>query len=242
MKSNFIFTDGASRGNPGPGGWGAIVVLGEKVHELGGGEKQTTNNRMELLAAIEALHLLSKKLSTNNHQLSATLYTDSSYVLKGATVWIHGWKKNGWKTKAKDDVLNKDLWKKFLNVSEGLKISWKLLLGHSGIPGNERCDEIATSFADGEKIKLYSAPLSKYSVDVSITGNSGSPKNHKLKPKSSAKPYSYVSSVGGVVKTHVTWAECEAQVKGKSGALFKKSLSGQDEKNIIAKWKKSRDS
>jgi ribonuclease HI len=236
-----IFTDGSSRGNPGPGGWGAVVVYNDgelKAAELGGRENHTTNNRMELTAVISALDFVSKHTKIQGLARTIQVNTDSSYVLRGATLWIHGWKKNNWKTKTKDDVLNKDLWEHFLKVRSDLKISWNLLKGHSGVAGNERCDEIATSFADGKKPKLYSGTLKEYEVDISVTTVS-KPANQKSKTKSSkGKPYSYVSSVGGIVKTHATWAECEARVKGKSGALFKKSFSPQDEKQIIADWEK----
>ncbi len=179
-----IFTDGSSRGNPGPGGWGAIViengnppasgrmVVGKnknkaankaaKVTEFGGGEKDTTNNRMELMAATHALCELQGKESKG---VRIILYIDSSYVINGITRWIHSWKKNGWKTKARKSVLNADLWKKLDDVagavkSSGGNIEWKYVGGHIGILGNERCDHIATAFADGRKIALYKGTLS----------------------------------------------------------------------------------
>jgi len=236
-----IFTDGSSRGNPGPGGWGAIVATDTKVVELGGGEKRTTNNRMELTAVIQAFLFVSK-LTTNNSPLKTTLYLDSSYVLNGATKWIHGWKKNNWRTKAKDPVLNQDLWEQLAEVLPLVDVEWKLVKGHAGIAGNERCDVIATSFADGMKPKLYTGSFDAYDVDVSVSTNHKqlTTNNKKSKSKSSAKPYSYVSSVNGVVKTHATWAECEKRVKGVSGTRFKKSFSAEDEKAIIASWKASR--
>ncbi len=224
-----IFTDGASRGNPGPGGWGAIVVSEDKVKELGGGSKETTNNRMELTAVIEAIETVAK-------DGSATVFTDSSYVLKGATAWLSGWKKNGWKTKSKEEVLNKDLWERMDKVLFGKKIKWELVKGHSGIPANERCDVIATSFADGERLVLYHGSLAGYQVDVS----SISPGVVRAKKKNGVKgkAYSYVSSLGGVVKTHKTWGECEARVKGKSNARFKKAFSKEEEMELISLWKK----
>ncbi len=236
MKSISIFTDGASRGNPGPGGWGAIIVLTETVKELGGGEKRTTNNRMELTAVIEALAFLSK-LKIKEKELVVNVFTDSSYVLKGAMSWVYGWERNGWKTKQKDEVLNKDLWVKLLKLISISKINWQLLPGHSGIPGNERCDIIATTFADGLKIQLYSGNKSGYKIDVSSVIQTKAKKRKSSKSK--VKPYSYVSSVNGAVKTHRTWAECESRTKGKSGALFKKSFSKEDEKAIIALWKRA---
>ncbi len=227
-----IFTDGASRGNPGPGGWGAIIVTEGEAYELGGGEGETTNNRMELTAAIKALEFVSKKLKTKG---SVTVYTDSSYVLRGGTVWVYAWQKNKWKTKQKQDVLNKDLWTDFLKVSKNQKLEWKLLPGHSGIPANERCDVIATSFADGNKISLYKGQLSNYGVDtLSISQTKTKPKKSST---SKAKPYSYVSMVKGIIKIHSNWADCEKRVKGISGAKFKKSFSPEDEKELIRQWK-----
>src|SRR5690349_20559844 len=114
-----IFTDGSSRGNPGPGGWGVIIVSENEVQEIGGRETQTTNNRMELMACIKALENIAGE--------KITLYTDSEYVLKGMTVWVHNWQKKNWKTAAKKPVLNKDLWQKLIEVSEGKDISWKLV-------------------------------------------------------------------------------------------------------------------
>ncbi len=238
MKPIIIFTDGAARGNPGPGGWGSIVSIGEKVTEFGGGESNTTNNRMELTAVIEAFNFVYKSLRLNLGAKPApkmVIYTDSSYVLNGATIWVHDWQRNNWKTKTKKAVLNQDLWKKLSNLLQRLQTEWKLVKGHTGTAGNERCDVIATSFADGMKPKLYSGSLEKYSIDLkSISATKA--KSYKPKAKSSGKPYSYVSSVNGIVKTHATWAECEKRVKGVSGAKFKKSFSKDDEQAIIKLW------
>ncbi|MDP3763962.1 MAG: ribonuclease HI [bacterium] len=149
-----IYTDGASVGNPGPGGWGAIIVDENTVKEIGGGEAHTTNNKMELTAVIEALKSLEGK--------EAAIYTDSEYVLKGITEWIERWQKKGWKTAGRKPVLNQDLWQKLLEVARGKKLDWKLVRGHSGIHLNERCDEIATSFAEGLSPHLYNGPRDKY--------------------------------------------------------------------------------
>jgi len=237
MKENeiIIFTDGSSRRNPGVGGWGAIVIHGDTVHELGDHVPHTTNNRMELTAVIQALQCVSK-LPTSNSKLSTVVNTDSSYVLKGATLWVDGWKKNNWKTKSRDDVLNKDLWEELLPYLHE-KISWNLLKGHSGNPGNERCDVIATGYADNTPPTLYSGLHREYSVDVFQVVQVVSKKNIKRKSNSKSKPYSYVSSVGGVIQKHASWTECEARVKGKKGALFKKAFSVQDEQNITTLWK-----
>lgn len=249
-----IFTDGSSRGNPGPGGWGAIIVFpngkmillndekrmsnNEWVQEVGGREAKTTNNRMELTAVIEALEFVSQKILIPYSSFVIRLHTDSSYVLKGASIWVYSWQKNKWKTKQKQDVLNKDLWQKYIKVSKSLKIKWKLLKGHSGIPANERCDVIATSFADGKKIELYSGALKNYRIDLSVPLKPLKAESRQLKARSSkAKPYSYVSMVGGKVQTHSTWAECEKRVKGVSGAKFKKTFSRENEDALIQQWK-----
>ena len=140
MSRIVIFTDGASKGNPGPGGWGAIVANGARVYELGGGETNTTNNRMELKAVLEAL----KKVATLPAQ-GIDMYVDSKYVIQGATEWGSGWRRNGWITSTKKSVLNRDLWEPLLDVIDAVsgKISWHNVGGHIGIPGNERVDEIA---------------------------------------------------------------------------------------------------
>lgn len=133
-----IYTDGACKGNPGPGGWGALLTSGTTEKELFGGELGTTNNRMEMTAVIEALTAL-KKPSV------VILYLDSQYVLKGITEWIHGWKARGWRTAAKAPVKNVDLWQKLdaLLVSSSHNIDWRWVKGHNGDPGNERADALA---------------------------------------------------------------------------------------------------
>lgn len=232
----FIFTDGSSRGNPGPGGWGVVIVNNDdklKVQELGGREENTTNNRMELTAAIQALSYLSNlQLKTYNLKL----FADSSYLVNGITKWIYGWQKNGWKTKTKDPVENKDLWEELIAVTEGKKIDWKIIGGHVGVAGNERCDEIATAFADNAKPRLYNGPIEKYPIknilDIKFDEEKKTNKAED-RNRSRAKAYSYVSLVNGVIKTHKTWGECEARVKGKSGAKYKKALSPEEEKEII---------
>ena len=155
-----IYTDGSSKGNPGPGGWGAIIFNGENVKEIGSRENMTTNNRMEIMAAIEALKNL--EACPNNEIGRVVIYTDSEYLIKGITTWIKNWQKNNWRTKDKREVLNKDLWEKLLELTEGKNIEWKKVAGHSGHEFNERCDEIATSFADGEKVELYNGLRQRY--------------------------------------------------------------------------------
>ncbi|MDQ2933322.1 MAG: ribonuclease HI [bacterium] len=233
MNSISIFTDGSSRGNPGPGGYGAVVVTSTNVTELGGAQKDTTNNKMELKGVIEGL----KKIG--NTKESIKIYTDSSYVINGITKWIQGWKRNGWITKAKDDVANKDLWIQLDQVVSGKNVSWEYVGGHIGIAGNERCDVIATSFADGEPISLYDGPLSQYSIS-NILDVSHSPVKAELKKKKSKTPpgkaHSYVSSLGGKIEIHHTWAECEKRVKGTKGARFKKATTAVHQTEIVKEF------
>ncbi|MBC7437382.1 MAG: ribonuclease HI [Bdellovibrionales bacterium] len=133
-----IYTDGACKGNPGPGGWGVLLKSGDTVKELFGGELGTTNNRMELLAVIEALTALKRPCAV-------TLHIDSQYVLKGITEWIAGWKAKGWRTAARQPVKNVDLWQRLdaLVAGGGHKLEWRWVRGHAGDPGNERADELA---------------------------------------------------------------------------------------------------
>ena len=132
-----IHTDGACSGNPGPGGWGAILKFGDVEKELKGGEAHTTNNRMELLAAISALEALNKPCSVD-------LYTDSQYVRQGITGWIHGWKKNGWRTADKKPVKNVDLWQRLQAACAKHEVEWHWVKGHAGVADNELADELAT--------------------------------------------------------------------------------------------------
>ena len=135
-----IATDGACKGNPGRGGWGAIIRSGTSERELAGGEKLTTNNRMELTAAIEGLNALKRPCHV-------TLSTDSRYVMDGLTKWINGWLKNGWKTAAKQPVKNADLWQALLDAAKPHRIEWLWVKGHAGHPDNERADRLASDAA-----------------------------------------------------------------------------------------------
>jgi len=133
-----IYTDGACSGNPGPGGWGVVLRAGAHEKELSGGEDETTNNRMELMAAIAALEELKQASAID-------LFTDSTYVRDGIMKWIHNWKRNGWKTAAKKPVKNVDLWQRLEEVMEPHDIEWHWIKGHAGHPDNERADELARS-------------------------------------------------------------------------------------------------
>jgi ribonuclease HI len=131
-----IWTDGACKGNPGPGGWGALLRFGDREKELYGGERQTTNNRMELTAVIEALRAL-------NRTCEVVLHVDSTYVMNGVTRWMAGWKRNGWQTSAKKPVQNRDLWEALDVEVARHQVSWQWVKGHAGDPGNERADALA---------------------------------------------------------------------------------------------------
>ncbi len=230
-----IFADGAASGNPGPGGWGAIIGLPEgKVLELGGGERHTTNNRMELMGVIRALEQL-KGVSGE-----IDICTDSTYVIRGITQWIWGWRKRDWKTAEGKDVANAELWQAlFSQVSarrEKGKIEWKYVRGHSGIPGNERVDEIAVAYTKGHRPSLYSGPLMKYSVALYDLPESTElpPERPRNEPKAAA--FSYLSMIGGIAERHTSWADCERRVKGRSGAKFKKAMSESEERKILEEW------
>jgi len=148
-----IYTDGAARGNPGLAGWASILIMGEKIKEIGGNSKFATNNQMELTAPIEALkYLKNKKIIDKDSQIE--IFADSKYVILGITEWIFNWQKNNWKNSTKKPVLNKELWEKLYKLSREFKIKWTYVAGHTGNKYNERADEIATNFADGIKIKL----------------------------------------------------------------------------------------
>lgn len=136
LKEVIIHTDGGCSGNPGPGGWAAVLRYGDKAKEISGGEMATTNNRMELRAAIEALQVLKEACSV-------TLFTDSEYVRNGITAWIHNWRRSGWRTKDKKPVKNADLWQQLDTETRRHTIEWKWLKGHAGHADNERCDVLA---------------------------------------------------------------------------------------------------
>ena len=242
MKADSIvvFTDGAAKGNPGPGGWGAIIVTPDgKVTELGGrAAGTTTNNKMELTGAIMAL----SELRDTPGRLA--IYTDSTYVIQGIRGWIFGWRKRGWKTAAGGDVLNRDLWEELddLVTARGKGgIEWHYVRGHVGIPGNERVDEIADGLAQQREVTLYRGPLIGYPHaildlpdDTDVPARSPSSGNGSSRSKGT--PYSYLSVVNGQLARHATWAECERRVKGRAGARFKKAMSQADEAAILRAW------
>ena len=248
-----VFTDGAAKGNPGPGGWGVVIVgLDDRVTELGGGAAHTTNNRMELAGAIAALERVAGASGP------VTIYTDSSYVIKGITQWVWNWQRRGWKTAEGGDVLNRELWEQLssLVTARGKgRITWHWVRGHDGTPGNERVDQIAVAFAKQRSEPLYDGPLTGYELPIleradgtSISENAEwglSDPSGRASSRASGKPasrgskaaaHSYLSVVDGVLERHQTWADCERRVKGRAGARFKKALSAADESAILRGW------
>ncbi len=231
------FTDGAAKGNPGPGGWGAIVVTPDgHVTELGGGAAHTTNNRMELCGAIAALE------QSAAHDAPLAVYTDSSYVIKGITQWVWSWRRRGWKTAAGEDVLNRDLWEALSGLVEARgreRIDWRWVKGHVGTPGNERADQIAVAFALQRDAALYTGPVGSYALAILDLPERAGPPERSASGTARApkgKPHAYLSVVDGVLMRHATWAECERRVKGRAGARFKKAMSPADEAAILAGW------
>ncbi len=230
-KKIIIFTDGAAKGNPGKGGFGAVISYDANVLEIGAYKSHTTNNEMELRAVVEALKVVVGK----KQKQPVAIYTDSKYVVEGAKGWIFGWLKNGWKTKAETDVVNKELWQELLPLLNKIEIEWHKVPGHVGIIGNERADTIASDLAESKNVVLYNGPQSEYRLDISDTSydEEAAKKRSDTRKRSAQKAFSYVSMVDGVVKTHSTWKECEERVKGKKGVKFKKSLDASNEKEII---------
>ncbi|NIM70561.1 MAG: ribonuclease HI [Xanthomonadales bacterium] len=142
MKPVELYTDGACSGNPGPGGWGAVLIWGDHRRELSGGERETTNNRMELLAVIRGIEALNRTCRVNIH-------TDSTYVMKGMTEWMAHWKRRGWRTAARKPVKNEDLWRQLDALLTDHHVKWRWVRGHSGVPENERADALAREAIPG---------------------------------------------------------------------------------------------
>ncbi len=226
MSGYILIADGACSKNPGPGGYGTIVITPHlQVAEFGGGEENTTNNRMELMGFYRGLEEVLRIFSREQlgpKTLRAVL--DSSYVIHGAEKYIWNWSKNGWKTQA-GEVKNQDLWELILGAlgrakAVGFDIQYEQVKGHSGHEGNERADQISVAFARKQNIDLYFGPLSNYSVRLD------------------ARPYQplYLSYVEGKLQKHQTWMECELRVKGKAGARFKKVTNRLQEEEVLKGW------
>ncbi len=232
---SLVYCDGACSGNPGPGGWGSIVCFPDgDVRELGGGNPSTTNNQMELMGATEALHALAEIPGP------VWLYTDSVYVIRGITQWIWGWQRNGWKTSDGKEVLNKDFWIDLSKVVSKRKkadaVVWRYSRGHTGIPGNERCDEIAVAFSQGRRVSLYNGPRENYPFDVTELPKEESIPESKFQKGPKPVAHSYLSLLGATALRHKNWPDCERRVKGQPGAKFKKAMTADEEATILKGW------
>jgi ribonuclease HI len=214
-ERTIAYTDGSCIGNPGPGGWAAHLELPDgRVLEIGGAELETTNNRMELRAAIEAVRV--------SGAAPLTVITDSSYVRNGVTRWLAGWKRNGWRTAVGTPVENQALWLE-LDALAGERVAWEWTRGHVGTPGNERADAIARWFASSVR-RLGPRP--------GAGPNPASERRGRRGPVGAA----YLSLVDGSVARHSTWAECERRVRGVRGARFKKVRDVDEERRVLAGW------
>ena len=235
-----VYCDGACSGNPGPGGWGSIVFAAGRVTELGGGEPGTTNNRMELTAAIRALMFCHSEMKKNAAE-KIRVFTDSVYVIRGITQWIFGWKRRGWKNAENGDVSNQDLWQEldravyFLKKDFEVSISWEFVKGHAGIAGNERCDAIAVAFSKTDYVELFTGKPEQYIFDIRQIPEVRPLPDMNVKNGKSAKEAWYLSLVNGVLSVHKTWPECEAVVKGRP-AKFKKVTSAEEEEEVKKSW------
>lgn len=235
MDAIAIFTDGACSGNPGPGGWGAIVARPDgTVRELGGGEPRTTNNRMEMLAAVAALE------SVADAPAPAVVCTDSTYMISGVTKWMPAWKRRGWLSSTGEPVLNRDLWERLDALAQARRgrLAWRYVRGHSGHSGNERCDEIAVSYSRGRPVPLFSGARADYPVLLSVPAESPAPaRKPSSAPRGAAKPKGgfYLSLLDGRLERHATWPECQARVHGRN-AKFKKVASPDEEAATLRSW------
>lgn len=238
-KKILIYSDGACSGNPGPGGWGCLVIFEKEkqVIELSGYDPKTTNNRMELQAAIEALKYVAS--TSQDISLEINIYTDSVYVIRGITQWIFGWKKRSWKNNENEEISNQDLWQELDRVVTRLKnkLNWKYVKGHAGVPGNERCDQLAVAESKRAPLEKYRGSTSHYLFDVSVyPPERPLPESSWAKSTGEKKKVAYLSLVNGVLKKHDTWSACEAEVKGRPGAKFKKFTTDEEEIAIKKNW------
>ena len=239
MGQLVMYTDGASRGNPGPGGWGAVILVDGYAMEIAGASKRATNNQMELEAVLQVLSDSAAKA----YEGEAVVYSDSTYVVNGLTSWIWGWEKKGWVTTQKTPVENKEVWQKLLELLRhyGSKLSVKKVSGHAGELYNERCDELAVEAALGKKQTLFKGAIKDYDAFLKEMGTTKKVESGKKKVKSSTAKknipaYSYVSLVDGKVNADKTWAACEKRVKRKKGAKYKKVFSKEEETALIQEY------
>lgn len=233
-----IFTDGATRGNPGLGGYGVVMLdrNTDQVYEYGQHKALTTNNEMELAAVLRALQVAAQK---KYH--SFTLFTDSKYVHTGVTAWRFGWAKRGWTNKEGEPIKNRELWQevhKTLNTNGFVDIQWVRVSGHMGVPGNERADTIATAFADGKKIDLATGAIdpSQWAALANVPSlEEIDAIRARKRAHTSGEGCWYISLVDGVVEDHQTWDACKKRVDGVF-AKYKKVCSQEEKAEVLAGW------
>jgi ribonuclease HI len=226
---NLLYTDGACSGNPGPGGWAFLLIVPELnlVIEKGGGKSQTTNNEMELKAAIEGLKEFAKLGAKDKLEIHA----DSKFVINGITQWVHGWKKRGWKKADGETPSHQGLWEELDALAHGFakQLDWQYIPAHSGFFGNERVDQIGVDYTQGVEPDLYHGKLDTYPHREEV-----------LKPRvqhASGGDYpAYLSYVAGELQRHKTWTDCEMRIKGQGRALYKKVKHALEEAETLKKW------
>jgi ribonuclease HI len=218
MKAT-AYADGSCLGNPGPGGWGVHVQFDDgRIVDLGGGEQRTTNNRMELRGAIEAVR------ATRECE-AMTIIVDSEYVKRGITGWVASWKKNGWRTQTGAPVANQELWQE-LDALADKRITWQWTRAHVGTAGNERVDTIARWFAEGMGRTRHAGPPPAKARPVPQRGAA----------RSAAPGTRYLSLIDGIAMRHRTWDECKERVNGVGRARFRKATSDDEERKILQEW------
>lgn len=226
LRDALLFCDGASRKNPGPAGWAFILAIRDRVIESGGAHPEATNNQMELLALVQGL----RRLLEEAYEGKLECYLDSQYVLHGARDYLRNWKKNNWKTKDGKEIKNRELWESLDQLMSSLnnkvQMEWIHVRGHRGIPANERCDQIASDFADGKTVSLYEGPLREYPMALKL---------EREDMKAYASPV-YLSLINGKLYRDESWKTCEARIRGQKAVKYKKVHNPIEEKEVLRKW------
>ena len=231
-----IYTDGACRGNPGPGGWAALLYYSSshdpEVEELGSGVPYTTNNQMELQAAIAALrHLGSPPSGT-----PLIVWTDSTYLIQGVTKWSARWILNSWRTQQNTLVINAERWQELLALCRGLCLEWRHVRAHRGHPENTRVDALAVEFALGRSPALYRGSRSQYPLHAAASSLPPSVPKQSAFRGSPGKSGHYISLINGVLARHAGWEDCRARVHGVPRARFQKIQDPAQEAQVLARW------
>jgi ribonuclease HI len=230
MPGPMAYTDGACLGNPGPGGWGVRILYADgHVREFGAAEASTTNNRMELQAAIEALKVLQT-------YPQATIVTDSRYVIDGLTRWLPNWRRRGWMTTSNTPVKNRQWWMTLAQLNHP-GVRWQHVRGHTGDPNNERVDDIARAFAQGGNPELFCGKIgSRPDPVVAGSGATSAPALPYPRAPEPPRKVRYISLVQGTVALDDDWGSCAARVRGVSGARYKKVRSAEELAAFCAKY------